>query len=127
MATLKEIAIQIEQLKKEYPQLKKFDSNQNIHYKSMRIYYDYKTHQAKTIGGWSSGMPVPDKKGIWFLIDFHSHQSKAQIHTQPQSPAEELCFQEKKVSFLIKEGIKTKRLSPTLKKILYNAGIIECY
>src|SRR5262245_50846679 len=87
---IRRIAKDIELRKKHFVQLKEFQPLVHTDCESLKISYSFKTHRTKHSGGWTSGMPNPDDKGIWFYIDFHLPDSKAQIHVQPQSA--DLCI-----------------------------------
>ena len=121
---IKKIAAEIELLKNQYPQLRDFHTDIHADLKGLIISYAYKTHKSKHRAGWVSGVPNPDKQGIWFYIDLHSPDSKSQIHTQPMMP--DWCIGEKRVSFLILEGQKTKPISEKIYQILQKHGVVNC-
>lgn len=118
---LENIADEISTLKESYPQLAEFSTTKNLQTESLTISYEYKTHEPKRRGGWTSGVPNPDPDGLWFYIDLHDPNSIAQIHTQPV--VQKGVVGEKEVMFLILEGEKTKPLSGKIWEILKNNGI----
>ena len=124
--TLALIASDIEGLKKTYPQLKEFSSQENLDVKSLKISYAYRTHKAKPTGGWTSGVPNPDEDGIWFYIDFHNPSSVSEVHTQPMTTIIPQCLGEKVLSFLILEGSKTVSVNGAIWEILRKYGVAEC-
>jgi len=77
------VAHNIESLKNNHPQLKGFLATNHTNLENLEISYAYHTHKAKHRGGWTSGVPHPDDDGVWFHLDFHDPDSKAQIHTLP--------------------------------------------
>ena len=105
------IATSIASHKRQFPQLRNFSVAQHCDRKGLTIRYGYKTHRARHRGGWSSGVPNPDRDGVWFYIDFHDPDSMAQIHTQPV--VEPLYYGDKKVMFLILEGKDTEKVAAT--------------
>ncbi|MBI3017245.1 MAG: hypothetical protein HYY62_04535 [Deltaproteobacteria bacterium] len=119
--TLQGIANAIEALKNEFPQLKDFSASENLDQKRLVISYQFHTHEPERRVGWTGGVPNPDDDGIWFYIDFHEPGSMAQIHTQPVTIP--LAFGKKRVSFLILEGQKTKRVGAYMMNILKKQGI----
>ncbi|MEW6732830.1 MAG: hypothetical protein AB1489_16010 [Acidobacteriota bacterium] len=122
--TLQAIAEAIAELKDKFPQLEKFSPRENANPEHLVITYAYHTHEAERRGGWTSGVPNPDDDGIWFYIDFHAPDSQAQIHTQPVTT--KICLEEKRVSFLILEGKKTKSLYGEIWSILKSHGAKVC-
>jgi hypothetical protein len=124
LKVLQDTAQDIESLKGEFPQLKDFVSTKVINPERLVIDYAYHTHRAERRGGWTSGVPNPDDDGVWFFIDFHEPDSRAQIHTQPL--ALERCLGDKRVSFLILEGKKTKSLEGRLSTVLKKHGVKRC-
>lgn len=73
----------IEALRARCPQLAAFDAKRDLHAEERVISYDFHTHAAARRGGWRSGVPEPDRDGVWLYIDIHRADSTAQIHTQP--------------------------------------------
>ena len=122
--TIKEIALEIEALKKDFPQLKNFFSK-NIDENKLVISYGYSTYRSKSLAGWTKGVPNPNKDGIWFHLSFYDPKSDKQIHTQPivHIPT---CIGKKRVSLLILEGEETKSLSLPIWKILRKYGVYDC-
>ena len=124
-ATLHKISQDIAALKSSLPQLREFSIAKNMSVSALKIVYEYKTHAAKHRGGWSAGVPNPDRDGVWFYIDIHEASSGRQIHTQPDTIP--LCFGQKRVSFLILEGDKTnKPIQKAIWNILQSHGIRRC-
>src|SRR5262245_52945003 len=80
---LKAIAMDIEKLKTDFPQLRDFSAATHLHAEPPSISYAFHTHAPERAGGWTSGVPNPDADGIWFYIDLHNPSSRLQIHTQP--------------------------------------------
>lgn len=119
--TILKIGRSIEALKVHYPQLKTFTVKDNVDTARLRITYDLNTHEPERHGGWTSGVPNPDADGIWFYIDIHDSDSTAQIHTQPVT--QPMFLGDKRVSFLILEGKKTKSVSTAIRKILIDHGV----
>lgn len=122
--TIAAIGKDIAALKAEYPQLTEFSVSKDVQSKELVIRYDYHTHQARHAGGWTAGVPNPDDDGIWFRIDFHDPASNLQIHTQPVLPP--YCFEDKKLSFLILEGKKTKLVADAIWTIFLKHGVKYC-
>jgi hypothetical protein len=123
--SLEAIAREIRSLKQEFPQMQEFSAGRNTALDRLVIEYAYHTHQARHQGGWTSGVPNPDDDGVWFYVDFHDLESRAQIHTQPVT--RNLCFAEKRVSFLILEGKNAKPLAGRIGNILKRHGVSDCY
>ena len=124
---LKGIARDIEKLKSDFPQLRDFSVRK--HFKSSQrpvpaIVYSFHTHAPKPTGGWTAGVPNPDRDGVWFYIDLHDPDSTAQIHTQPETMS--ICLGDKRVSFLSLEGAGTKSLDPAIREILRKHGVHQC-
>ncbi len=115
------IARDIEGLKNSYPQLKAFSATNSVNLELMRISYEFSTHEPLRQGGWTSGVPNPNKDGIWFIIDFHNPDSCAKLHTQPMYT--EAHFGDKVVMFLILEGAETKSIQGDVWRILYAHGV----
>lgn len=121
--TLEAIARDIESLKNEFPQLKEFSIAENLHREQLTISYHYHTHAPTQRVGWTGGVPNPDDDGVWFYLDFHDPDSQTQIHTQPiMIPA---GIGQKRVSFLILEGNKTKSIEGRIWSILRKHGVRE--
>lgn len=118
---LRAIARDIEAIKTDFPQLGDFVAARHAEPDGLRITYEYHTHPAERPGGWASGVPNPDEDGIWFSIDFHDPDSRAQIHTQPVLPP--LRLGTKAVSFLILEGRRVKPVAGSLRTILARHGV----
>ncbi|EMJ95823.1 hypothetical protein [Leptospira alstonii] len=64
----------INQLKSRYPQLADFTIS-NIDLKSLKISYEYKCHRPNHNGGWTGGVPNPDRNGMWLYISFWDEKS----------------------------------------------------
>jgi hypothetical protein len=118
------IAVDIAKLKHRYPQLANFSSKKHTDIKNLSISYDYRTHQPERRPGWVGSVPNPDNDGVWFYIDLHDPSSMAQIHTQPVTLP--MCVGEKRVSFLILEGKRTKSLGKDITLILKRHGVEPC-
>lgn len=119
--TLLAIARDIEGLKSSYPQLKAFSVTNHVDLPQLRVTYEFTTHAPLRQGGWTSGVPNPNRDGIWFFLDFHDPRSDAQIHTQPITS--EAYFGDKAVSFLILEGAETRSIQGAVWKILMAHGV----
>ena len=115
------IAHDIEGLKNSYPQLKAFSATNSVYLHRMEISYEFSTHHSLSQGGWSSGVPNPNKDGVWFIIDFHDPDSSLQIHRQPSY--RKAHFADKAVMFLILEGTETKSIQGEVWRILYAHGV----
>jgi len=124
--TLRAIADDIASLHNKFPQLKDFSPESSIKLENMAIDYGYHTHRARHHGGWTAGVPNPDPDGVWFYINFHSPDSIAQIDTQPMTAAEGRCLGDKRVTFLILEGPKSKPLAGEIWSILNKRGVRPC-
>lgn len=120
---IRSIGRDIAALKPRYPQLSSFDAEQNVSPESLSISYQYKTHRSTISGGWSAHVPNPDPDGVWLYIDFHDANSRSQIHTQPFTG--NFTFRNKKVSFLMLEGEKTKHLHSVIWSILNKHGVVS--
>lgn len=120
-STLEGIAQAIEGLKTEYPQLSEFSASTHCNGQWLRISYAYLTERAAPTGGWMSGVPHPTDHGVWFHIDIHNADSKAQIHTQPV--VTRFRLRDRRVLFLLLDGAKTKSLYAPLTRILLAHGI----
>lgn len=121
---IKVIAEEIEGLKGEFPQMKEFKASDQADLSGLTVRYGFRTHKPEHRGGWTSGVPNPDEGGIWFHIDLHAPDSMAQIHKQPVMP--DLCIGKMKLTFLILEGVKTKKVSGRIWGILQKHGAVEC-
>ena len=119
---LRAIARDIAALKPEFPQLVDFSVAKDIQIddEHFDISYAYHTHQARHVGGWTSGVPNPDDDGVWFFIDFHDADDVSQIHTQPEYI--EMRLGSKIVEFLILEGAKTRSVDGRIQGILEAHG-----
>jgi hypothetical protein len=115
------IAESIELLKTDYPQLADFSARSHCDRGMLAIKYGYSTHPAHRLGGWTSGVPNPNKDGVWFYIDFHDPGSQRQIHTQPIVPR--YRYKDKEVMFLILEGEQTESIRAAVSKILRDNGV----
>jgi hypothetical protein len=124
LRVLRAVAADIEELKAEFPQLRDFSATTHVHADPPRISYEFRTHQPKTIGGWTSGVPNPDADGIWFHIDVHDIGSTQQLHTQPVTIP--ICLGESRVSFLMLEGRDTRSLYGPIWNALTKQGAQEC-
>ena len=121
LKTIQIIAEEIGALKADYPQLKDFSPDKAVEMENLAISYGFKTHPSTRGAGWVAAVPNPDEDGIWFYIDFHDPSSTRQIHTQPViAPA---YIGDKKVTFLILEGKKTKPVEGKIWQILKNNGV----
>ena len=118
---IRAVSQDISKLKDRYPQLQEFSSTKHADLTELRVSYGYRTHRAERPGGWSAAVPNPDPDGIWFYIDLHDPDSKAQIHTQPV-PNSHSRVGNKSVSFLILEGSKTKPVAGEIAAILKRHG-----
>jgi hypothetical protein len=124
VTTIEAVARGIEELAGRYPQLVEFSISKNLDRSARRISYAYHTHAAEPRGGWTSGVPSPDADGVWFFIDVHAPDSRAEIHTQPVTAA--FCLGENRVSFLLLEGQARPSLEPALWAILRDHGVVPC-
>jgi hypothetical protein len=123
-AFVRNVARDISELRRRYPQLSNFVPSKCADLGKLRIEYEFRTHRPERGGGWTAGVPNPDDDGIWFYIDVHDRNSMAQIHTQPITAP--LCFDGKRVSFLILEGASTRRASGDIWKVLERNGAQRC-
>ena len=124
-ATIKAIAGDIACLGTDFPQLREFSATQNVLFDRLAVDYAYRTHRHRgSGGGWQAQAPNPDDDGVWLYIDFHDADSRAQIHTQPVTPA--LCLSGKRVTFLLLEGARTKPLGERIGAILHAHGVTPC-
>jgi hypothetical protein len=124
LGVLRAIAVDIENLKSEFPQLREFSVTSNLHAEPPGISYAFHTHAPDRTGGWSSGVPNPDPDGIWFHIDIHDSDSKLQLHTQPMMAA--ICLGGSRISFLMLEGRYTRSLNGPILAVLRKHGAREC-
>jgi len=120
-SALRGIARSIESLKSEHPQLAEFSESEHCDVEGLRITYAYRTESPPPTGGWTSGVPSPVEGGVWFLIDFHDADSKAELHTQPVVPRYRIG--EKRVMLLLREGAGTKPLHGALVRVLLEHGV----
>jgi hypothetical protein len=123
-SVLQAIAIDIEKLKANFPQLREFSAVKHLRAEPPSIGYAFRTHTPEKTGGWTSGVPNPDGDGIWFHIDLHDRGSRLQLHTQPVTPS--LCLGESRVSFLLLEGRHTRSLYGSIWNTLEKHGAREC-
>jgi hypothetical protein len=121
---LKAVAMDIEKLKTDFPQLRDFSAATHLRGEPPSISYAFRTHAAERTGGWTSGVPHPDPDGIWFHIDLHDPSSNLQIHTQPVTAS--LCHGESRVSFLMLEGRDAPSLYGPIWRALTKQGVREC-
>ncbi len=124
LGILKAIAIDIEKLKTDFPQLREFSAVKHLRAEPPSIGYAFRTHAPERTGGWTSAVPNPDADGIWFHIDLHDPGSELQLHTQPVTPS--LCLGESRVSFLLLEGRDTRSLYGPIWSALSKHGAREC-
>ena len=124
-ATIKAIARDIAGLSTDFPQLREFSATQNVLFDRLAVDYAYRTHRYRgSGGGWRAQAPDPDDDGVWLYIDFHDADSRAHIHTQPMTPA--LWLGDKRVTFLLLEGDRTKPLGEPVGAILHTHGVKPC-
>jgi hypothetical protein len=121
---LKAVAMDIERLKTDFPQLRDFSAAQHLRAVPPSIGYAFRTHASEKTGGWSSGVPSPDADGIWFHIDLHDPDSELQLHTQPLTAS--LCLGKSRVSFLMREGRDTRSVYGPIWSALSKQGAREC-
>lgn len=124
LSILKSVAIDIEKLKTDFPQLREFSAVKHLSAEPPAIAYAFRTHAPAMTGGWTSGVPNPDADGIWFHIDLHDPGSELQLHTQPVTLS--LCLGESRVSFLLLEGRDTRSLYGPIWSALSKQGAREC-
>jgi hypothetical protein len=124
LGVLRAIAVDIENLKVDFPQLRGFSVAGNLHSNPPGISYAFRTHAPDKTGGWSSGVPNPDPDGIWFHIDIHDSDSNLQLHTQPMTVP--ICLGGSRVSFLMLEGRETRSLNGPIWGVLRKHGAKEC-
>jgi len=124
LGILKAVAMDIEKLKADFPQLREFSAARHLRAEPPSIGYAFRTHAPERSGGWTSGVPSPDADGIWFHIDLHDPGSKLQLHTQPVTAS--LCVGESRVSFLILEGRDTRSVYGPIWSALTKQGAREC-
>ena len=116
------IAGEIESLRPRYPQLADYraDSARS----QCSIDYAYHTHR-ESGGGWSGGVPHPDRDGIWFYIglwDRANPASARQLDTQPDSGNQ--WIRDRRVTFLVLEGTETSPVEQELRVILERHGMV---
>lgn len=121
---LKAVALDIEKLKADFPQLHEFSAARHLRTEPPSIGYAFRTHAPQRTGGWTSGVPQPDADGIWFHIDLHDPGSPLQLHTQPVTRS--LCLGDSRVSFLLLEGRDTRSLHAPIWSVLARHGAREC-
>jgi len=121
---LKAVAVDIEKLKTDFPQLREFSAVKHLSAEPPSIGYAFRTHEPKRTGGWTSGVPNPDADGIWFHIDLHDPGSELELHSQPVTAS--LCLGESRVSFLLLEGRDTRSLYGPIWSALSKQGAREC-
>src|SRR5688572_28548886 len=80
---LRAVALDIEKLKPDFPQLRDFSAATHLRAEPPGISYAFRVHAPVAGGGWTSGVPCPDADGTWFHIDLHDPESTFQLHTQP--------------------------------------------
>jgi hypothetical protein len=124
LGILKALALDIEKLKTDFPQLRDFSAAENLRAEPPSIGYAFRTRAPDRTGGWTSGVPNPDADGIWFHIDLHDAGSNLQLHTQPMTAS--LCLGESRVSFLMLEGRDTRSLYRPIWSALRKQGAREC-
>jgi hypothetical protein len=121
---LKAVAVDIESLKTDFPQLRDFSAAQHLRAVPPSIEYAFRTHASERTGGWTSGVPNPDADGIWLHIDLHDPGSELQLHTQPVTAS--LCLGKSRVSFLMLEGRDTRSVYGAIWSALSRQGAREC-
>jgi hypothetical protein len=119
------IADGIAGLKPAHPKLQDFSPAANLRANQETIWYQFHTHDPPKTGGWTSGVPNPDDDGIWFFIDFHDPNSRAEVHTQPVT-GPPMCIGAKHVSFLILQGKATPSVYGPIWTVLRAQGVKEC-
>jgi hypothetical protein len=125
LVVLKAVALEIEKLKPDFPQLRDFSAANHLRADPPSIGYAFRTHAPDRTGGWTSGVPSPDGDGVWFHIDLHDPDSKLQLHTQPMTGSPQ-CLGESRVSFLMREGRETRSLYGPIWSVLAKYGTREC-
>jgi len=127
--TLAAIARDIAALGDRFPQLAEFAPARHARSRDLVIDYGFHTHRAQSPdgrqrGGWTMQVPNPDADGVWFYINFHDPDSRAQIDTQPVVARP--CLGNKRVTFLILDGEKTKPMAGEIGAILGRYGARPC-
>ncbi len=127
MQICENIAKDIESLKKKYPQLKEFDISKNLNKERCMIDYEYKCKLPTRGTGWVSQVPNPLPDGIWFYICLWDKndpsENMSQINTQPVMP--KWYIKDRRVTYLILEGKKTKNVNNEILAILKKYGLKE--
>lgn len=124
LGILTAVALDIEKLKTDFPQLRDFSAATHLRAEPPAISYAFRTHAPARTGGWTSAVPNPDADGVWFHIDLHDPGSSLEIHTQPVTAS--LCLGESRVSFLMLEGRDTRSLYGPIWGALKKQGAREC-
>src|SRR5262245_24419244 len=57
---LKAVAMDIENLKADFPQLRDFSAATHLHAEPPSISYGFRTHAPERAAGWTAGVPNPD-------------------------------------------------------------------
>src|SRR5687767_10401427 len=60
LGILRAVAVDIEKLKTDFPQLRDFSAAKNLRAEPPSIGYAFRTHAPERTGGWTSGVPNPD-------------------------------------------------------------------
>ncbi|MCA9662303.1 MAG: hypothetical protein KC486_28445 [Myxococcales bacterium] len=124
-ATCRAIAADLEELGRDYPQLRRFRADKQLREGGCPIDYEHNCHPPERTGGWTAGVPNPDPDGIWFYIDLWDPNDPAaassQINTQPVTPP--WMIGERRVTFLVLEGDAVTPASAAILEVLERHGM----
>jgi hypothetical protein len=118
------IARDLDALGARYPQFAAFSPKSHLDVAGLRIDYAFHVGPPSGGGGWTGAVPQPARDGVWLHIDVHAPDSTLQLHTQPMTAP--LCLGDRRVSFLLLEGGRTRPVGERIDAILRRHGVRDC-
>lgn len=118
------IAADLEALRPQFPALVEYRAD-TAQRRVCWIEYGWHTHKAAQTGGWSAGVPSPDRDGVWFYIgiyDPNGPEASSQINTQPMTP--NWWVGDRKVMYLMLVGDDVHGLGDQVMAVLTKHGLV---
>jgi hypothetical protein len=123
-ATCAAIAADLETLRPQFPALVEYRGD-TAQKHACWIEYGWHTHRSTGTGGWTSGVPNPDRDGVWFYIgiyDPNGPEASSQINTQPMTP--NWWLGDRKVMVLFLAGDDVHGLGEQVMVVLTKHGLV---
>ena len=123
-ATCAAIAADLETLRPQFPALVEYRAD-TAQQRPCWISYGWHTHRSTSTGGWTAGVPNPDRDGVWFYIGIYDPkgpEASAQINTQPMTP--NWWIGDRKVMYLVLAGDGVHGLEERVMAVLTKHGLV---